>query len=408
MPAAGENAGQRIRVLHVARNYPNSVLARLGLWTQRLVRSTLGFCEAKVVAPVPWCPRIPGLPENFARFRRIERQRWDGEIEAFHPRFLTGPGLALHSVEAGLFYRGIAGRVAAIRQDFPFQLIHAHFVYPDGVAAARLARRFRVPLVITEHAAWRPWLDNFPRVRRQALRTFEQCAFLMTVSRAHRDSIAHFTGDSPKLRVIPNVVDDGVFGLAPGGAGWVQRRILFVGQMRHVKGVDVLLRALRVLRERDRDVQLAIAGESLYEGWRRDQEAFRRLVVDLQLNDRVHFLGGKEPAEVAREMQRSALLVLPSRRESFGVVLAEALACGVPVVATRCGGPEDIVTDEVGVLVPPEDPEAIARGIEKVLDQRQSYDPIHLHRYSVERFGSAAVGGQLVLVYRQALGQAHP
>jgi len=102
-------------------------------------------------------------------------------------------------------------------------------------------------------------------------------------------------------------------------------------------------------------------------------------------------------------MQESALLVLPSRRESLGLVLAEALACGTPVLSTRCGGPEDIVTDEVGVLVPPEDPEALANGIEQLLARRESFEPNRLRAYALERFGFDAVGKRLSALYQEAL-----
>lgn len=401
----GDGSAKRIRVLHVARNYPNSVFPRLGLWTKRIVCSCLDSCKAKVIAPVPYCPALPGLPENFARFRRVERHSWEGQVETFHPRFVTGPGLLLHSFEAIPFYRGIVGQADGIRRDFPFDVIHAHFAYPDGVAAARLAQRYGVPLIITEHASWRPWMDNHPRVRRQALEAFEQCTFLIAVSRALRDSIAQVAGDSPKLRVVPNVVDHVTFCPAQESPAWSERQLLFIGQMRHVKGVDVLLRSLRLLVEWGRPVQLAIVGESFYAGWQRDQDEFRRLVKELDLNERVQFLGGMEPAEVARHIRQSALVVLPSRRESFGVVLAEALACGTPVVSTRCGGPEDFVTGEVGILVPPEDPEALAKGIEQVLANRRSYDPAHLRTYAVQRFGAQAVGSQLSNLYREALSQ---
>jgi glycosyltransferase involved in cell wall biosynthesis len=119
----------------------------------------------------------------------------------------------------------------------------------------------------------------------------------------------------------------------------------------------------------------------------------------------VQFVGKKLPPELTRYMQESAVLVLPSRAESLGLVLVESLACGTPVVATRCGGPEDIVDDQVGVLVAPEDPEALARGIEQVIDQRDRYDPALLRRRALERFGIEVVGRRLRDVYENVIGQ---
>jgi glycosyltransferase involved in cell wall biosynthesis len=402
VPTQGSQPVARMRILCLARNYPNNELQRLGLWTEQLVRSCSDFCETKVIAPVPYCPPLPVFP-TYARFRRIKPHEWAGGIEVFHPRFLVGPGYWLHPTESFMYYLGVVRLVERLRRGFPFDLIHANFVFPDGWVAARLGRRFGVPVIISEQAFWRPWMDHYATVRRQAVWAARESMFVVAVSRALRDSIAHFTGESEKLKVIPNVVDGSIFAPAQNGRRSAEDRILFVGIMRLVKGVDVLLKAMRILVDRGRDVKLAIVGESFYENYRRDLQLFERLMKDLQLESRVQFLGPKSPTEVAAEMQASALVVLPSRRETFGVVLAEALACGTPVVATRCGGPEDIVNDQVGVLVPPEDSEALARGIEHVLDNRASYDPAKLRAYSLEKFGAETVGRSLAALYREAL-----
>ena len=99
-------------------------------------------------------------------------------------------------------------------------------------------------------------------------------------------------------------------------------------------------------------------------------------------------------------MAESALLVLPSRAESFGAVLVEALACGTPVVATRCGGPEDIVRDGLGVLVPSGDPDALGHGILAVLKGRGSYTPEKLRRDALMRFSWDRIVNDVHSVYR--------
>lgn len=392
-----------LKVLCIARSFPNSVLPRLGLWTERLVQSCAGSADVKVIAPVPYWPPLP-VPASYARFRKVELRERRGEIDVFHPRFLAGPGSIFQRLEAWPFYAGIAQCAAAVRATFPFELIHAHFIYPDGWAAARLARRYRVPLIVTEHAAWHPWFDDRPGDRRMGLAAAAQSTFLVAVSNALRSTMADFLDvGSEKLRVIPNAVDTQIFTRAPGPGGGVSNRLLFVGIMRHVKGMDILLRAIRILLDRGRTVKLAVVGESFYAAYQRDYERIRQLVTELRLDATVEFLGGMPPAEVAREMQRSALLVLPSRRETFGAVLAEALACGIPVVSTKCGGPEEIVNESVGVLVPPEDPEALAEGIAAVLDRRAAYDPARLRAYAEARYDIRGVGRQYAELYSSAI-----
>src|SRR5260370_25664697 len=102
-------------------------------------------------------------------------------------------------------------------------------------------------------------------------------------------------------------------------------------------------------------------------------------------------------------MQESGVLVLPSRRESSGMVLVEGIAGGTPVVATRCGGAEDIVNDKVGVLVPLEDPAALATGIADVIDHRDRYDREELHAYAVEKFSWERIAAKVMGLYAEAV-----
>jgi len=391
-----------MRVLCVSRNFPNPLLPRLGLWADRLLRACTPACDFKVIAPIPYAPPLPGF-HAYTRFRAVPPSRWDDGVEVFHPRFLTAPGQWLHGVEHATQYFP-AERVAdRIRTEFPFDLVHAHFTYPDGVVGARLAERYTVPLIISEHALWEPWMEHHPRVRRHAVRAAARASFHLAASQAARDSIARFTGDSPRLRIVPNLVDERTFRLPAAGTARDSKRLLFVGLIRRVKGVDVLLHALRRLLDAGRDLRLKVVGDSFYESYRREIEGLKMLSRELRVADRVEFAGGKPSAEVAVEMGASAALVLPSRRESFGAVLAEALACGTPVVATDCGGPRDIVSEAVGTLVPPEDPAALALGIERVLTRAASYEPARLRAHSLERFGSQRIAARMIDVYREAL-----
>jgi len=393
-------------VLVLSRAFPNNVFTLLGLWAARIVAATGDVADAKVVSPVPWCPPVPGLPAYYSDYRRVARHDWSVDAEVFRPRFIAGPGLALYNVEPAFYYAGVRRTVARIRRDFPFDLVHAHFVYPDGVVAARIAREYDVPLVITEHAPWGPWLDESPLVRRQTVWAAERSAAHVVPSTAVLRSVERYRPADARMRVVPNVVDDSVFTLASDDPPRDPRQILFAGAVRHVKGVDVLLQAIRLLADRGCDAHLVVVGEPFYAAYRREEERLRALALELGLGGSVRFAGPQQPHELARTMQTSAVVVLPSRAESFGVVLAEALACGTPVVATRCGGPEDIVDDSVGVLVPPEDPESLADGLAHVLGSRDGYDARTLSATALERYGTAAVGRRYGEIYAEVLGVA--
>ncbi|HEV3330988.1 MAG TPA: glycosyltransferase [Bryobacteraceae bacterium] len=392
-----------LRVLVLSRSYPNNVMELLGLWVQGLVRESTRFSEVKVISPVPYCPPFPHIPENYSRLRRVARRRWDDGVEVFHPRFLVGPGNSTHQIESLLYRAAIRKSVARLWRDFQFDLIHAHFTYPDGVVATHLGRRYGVPVVITEQNPWGPWMDQYAGIRRRAVWAARQSARQIAISAAVRRTIENHTGHLPQITIIPDGVDGSVFTVPENGTERLKEQILFVGAIRPVKGVDILLRALRILAHKGRSTNLVLIGEAYYGAYRQEEIRLRKLTSELNLEDRVRFAGKQPFPELVRQMQRSAALVLPSRAESLGMVLVEALACGTPVVATRCGGPEDIVTNQVGMLVAPEDPEALAKGIEHVLDHQADYDPARLRAHALANFGLESVGRRLADVYHEAV-----
>jgi glycosyltransferase involved in cell wall biosynthesis len=391
---------RRPRVLVLSRNYPNPALPTLGIWTARMVQASRSCADPVVVAPVPWVP--PGLPdEPFGRYRAIPRSRSDDGVDVHHPRVPQFPGYALHGTEAPLAYPFIRRLTDRLHAERPFDLIHAHFIYPDGVIAARLGARYGIPVLTTEHASWLPWLVDYPRVRRSVERALLNIRLITTVSDAVRQQAEDIAKGAAPVAVLPNVVDDDVFTL--GAETRDPNQLVFVGVVRRVKGLDVLVRALALLAPERPALRLLVVGNPYYRAYRRDEEAVRRLIGELGLENRIRFAGQASPRETAVALRSSALLVLPSRRESFGVVLIEALACGTPVVATRCGGPDEILTSDVGHLAPPDDPPALARAIAEALDAAPSRDPRRLREYAVSRFGRRAVGERIADAYARVL-----
>lgn len=391
-----------LKVLVLSRNYPNNVMEQLGLWVAGLTRQIAESCEVRVISPVPYCPAALGFLE-YGRFRKIKRKRWDGPILVYHPRMVVGPGYSLYRFEAAAYELGIRKLVTRIRREFQFDLIHAYFGYPDGVVAARLGQQYAVPVITTEQALWRPWMDNYPSVRRAAVKAASSYAFHIAVSSALRDSVIEFTGKRENMHVIPNGVDEECFRLLNDEARRKLNQVLYVGVLNFNKGLDVLLHAMQILVQQKPQARLILLGGFHYRNTRLQGERIQRMAHDLGLDAHVEFVGMKSPADVARYMQESALLVLPSRRESFGSVLVEALACGTPVVATRCGGPEDIVNDSVGRLVSPGNAEELADAIGSVMNHRNRYVALELRKYALDRFSWPLLANRTMDLYREAL-----
>lgn len=392
-----------MKVLTISRNYPNDVLPGLGLWVKELVQATAELIEQKVVAPVPYVPPLPRLPEDYARFRRIPPYEQKDGTGVTHPRILTGPGQLFFDFEAKSYYWTVFRHVDEVRQEFPFDLIHAHLAYPDGVVAVRLGRRYQVPVIITEHAMWQPWMENYPRVRRQSVWAVQNCSYQIVASGPQKDSITQVTDLTEKVRIITYGLDPAVFFAPTAEEQRNPNQILFVGRLEPVKALHILIQAFAQLVKNRPEARLVLVGASLYEIRNPEEQRLRALVEELGLVDSVEFAGFKPPVEVAEIMRESALLALSSHRESFGSVLIEALACGTPIVATLCGGPEDVVNDQVGLLVPTEDVDAFASAMDHILNHRDRYPPARLSAYAQENYSWERIAKQTVSLYQEAL-----
>ena len=368
-----------------------------------MVAKCATWCDLKVIAPVPYCPPLP-LPSYYSRFRRIERESKDNNIEVYHPRFFVGFGRSLYCTEAVSYWAGIRSLTDRLFSECSFDLIHAHFTFPDGVVGAQLAKRYGVPLVITEHALWQAALLNeSPVVRRQTVWAAKRADAQIAVSEAVRKSIVKFTGQPEKIHVIPIGVDDSVFIPLLDEGKRKNQQIVFVGFLNFNKGVDILLKAMKQLVQKHDTLKLVLVGGAVYRNTRMQGNRLQQLAQDLGLSRHVKFLGMKSEPEVAQYMRESALLVLPSHRESFGSVLVEALASGIPVVSTFCGGPEDIVHETVGRLVPKNDVQALAGAIEDVIENREKFPPNSLRKHAMEQFSWDKVAGKTALLYDKVL-----
>lgn len=265
-------------------------------------------------------------------------------------------------------------------------LLHAH-VYHAGVAALLAGRRYRLPVVVSEHSSHfllgtLPWL-----ARRRAALVFRHADVVCPVSHALCDAI-RAAGMDGHFEVVPNVVDDGLFQLAdePGPSrGSDRKTILVVAGLQPVKGVDRLLSALPELRRRRADFSVVIIGD----GPQRSE--YERAAELAGVSRFVEFLGNQPAAAVAGALRDAAFLVAPSVTETFGVVLVESLLSGRPVVATRTGAIPEVVNDENGILVAPDDPMALVEGLDAMLDRYSSYDPVRLRQDAERRFGRAMV-----------------
>jgi glycosyltransferase involved in cell wall biosynthesis len=272
----------------------------------------------------------------------------------------------------------------------PPDVIHAHAALWGGHAAMVCARELGIPYMVTEHSS-AVLTGRLNEIEQQdAAAVYDGAAAVVAVSDALAKSVDALAGRAV-ARVVPNAVDIGYFHLPPSRRRTMPFTFLAVLDLARHKNVEILIRAFARLRARNPRVRLVVAGAG------KNERRLRRLTQSLHAQRVVQFAGALPRWQVRQWMWDANALVLPSDAETFGVVLIEALSTGLPVIATRCGGPEEIVTPDVGTLVERNDEEALLRAMEEQLSRR--VDPLALRESARRRFDYPVIAERLRALY---------
>jgi glycogen(starch) synthase len=284
---------------------------------------------------------------------------------------------------------------AALRSALPggrieADLVHGHVGTYGGWVACRLARP-DARIVVTEHASFLARILRQPEARRMYQEVLERADEFLCVSEVLRERLAQsFPALADKLSVVPNVVD--AAGLAPRQEPPAAlKRWLFLGHLAAGKGVPELMEAFARALVEEPDLRLTLAGWGVPAVVAELREQAARLGVA----ERVEFLPPQPPSAVPELLRTHDLLVHPSKYETFGMTVVEAMAVGTPVLVTRCGGPEETLAGlepAAGRLIEvSDDPQVIVDGYRRMRGELEVLDPERVRAEVERRYGRAAV-----------------
>ena len=361
-----------MRILTTTQVFPSSAHPLHGVFVRERMARVARMHEVKAVVPMPYFPGSELLRPGYRP--RAAPHGWQAGIETWYPRYFNIPRYL--KVMDGFWYALSAlATVRRVRRTFDFDVIDAHFAYPDGVGAALLALWFRKPFVIT----LRGTIGKYSRLgwgRHQLAWALGRATRIISVCGYLKEKAVCLGIPESKIHVIPNGVDVGRFypvdraearrelGLPPDA-----KVIVSVGHIVERKGFHHVISVLPRILERHPGVMLVIVGGPGVEGDYTD--VLERLIRSLALDGRVVMAGRQEPERIRLYLNSADVFCLATHGEGWANVLMEAMACGVPVVTTRVGGNAEVVSsDEVGVLVDPGDRGQLGRALDLALTRR--------------------------------------
>ena len=384
-----------MKILTFSTLYPNAARQGHGIFVETRLRQLLasGKVESRVVAPVPWFPSCNPRFGEYALHASVPHEERRHGIHILHPRYLVLPKIGM-TLAPFLLAQSVKSVIERVLAQYPFDLIDAHYFYPDGVAAVALGRYFGKPVVITARGTDVNLIPRYRLPRQMILWAARHAAGMITVARALKDRLVALGVPAERIEALRNGVDLQLFRPIDREDG--RRRLGFrrtillsVGNLVPLKGHDLAIRALRLLPESD----LVIVGNGP------ERAALGVLAQESGVSDRVTFAGVLAQEELRQYYGAADVLVLASSREGWANVLLESMACGTPVVATDVGGSREVVAaPEAGVLVAERTPEALANAVRGLFAR---YPDRGATRRYAEGFGwGATTAGQLALFSR--------
>jgi glycosyltransferase involved in cell wall biosynthesis len=356
-----------MRVLGLTNLYPSPLSPHLATFNRHLFRVLGERNPVRLIVPIPWTVEARAWWSGKAALPAGRTAVVDG-LSIDYPRFYFPPKL-LQRTYGKLFERSVRDVFQRRVDQFRPDLVYAPWAYPDGWAAVRLARMVGLPVVIQVLGSDVLLLTRNRKRRQLTFEALRAADGVVAVSRDLADRVIAGGVDPEKVQVLYGGIDPTSF--YPGSKLKARRRVglgppgdpvlLYVGRLSEEKGVDVLIDACSILAKAGVRFHCHIIGPGPLAG------PLAARAARLELRDRVEFHGPKPQSELPDWYRASDAFVLPSHSEGVPNVLLEAAACGLPCVASRVGGVQEISDRGDIQLVQPADPVALAGAIREVL-----------------------------------------
>lgn len=304
-----------------------------------------------------------------------------------------------------LCFRAYREFEAYVKEHGKPDVIHAHSVFWGGIVAAHISKRAGIPFVITEHLTDFVTGKFVPSDKKAALKVFQSSAQNIVVSTGFKTLLCKTLGlPEAKFSVIPNMVAPVFFNPSRVLEKKIQAPAFFTNSfISERKNIDLILRSFKIVLDKYPNASLWIGGDAVRDQDQKYKGELLQLSSFLNLKDRVIFLGPLSREEVRKTIAKSDIFLLASKFETFGVVLIEALAGGIPVISTDSTGPRDIINGDNGLLVSSFSEKDLSEAMLSMVENYGRYNSGTIIDHCKNNFSEEVIVGKLLGVYRKAV-----
>jgi glycosyltransferase involved in cell wall biosynthesis len=332
-------------------------------------------------------PRFQGIPELPAN-------------RAFHYPFLKQKQFRKNKNFSMMLNGYLFHFEKLIKQGWKPDMIHAQATYPAGIIAAEIHKKYAIPYMITEHQVF--LLHGYSgKIIRKIKDALEHAKKVASISKDKtRFILMHNILCDPVL--VGNLVDEEFFRIIPNAGKEPIFTVLIVASSSYLKDLYTFYRAMKIVLDQGLRIRIIVAGQGT---WGDLKEEYRKFAEDLGILEHIVYQDIVKREDMPALYNSADVFVLTSIAEGLPVSVLEALACGIPVVSTRCGGVEDIIDDENGVLVPIRDHEGIARHVVGIYEGALVFSRNRIREKIVKQMGREAFGKRIKDLYSEIIGK---
>lgn len=273
-------------------------------------------------------------------------------------------------------------------------IIHVHCGLYGGIVAKLIKDKYSIPYVITEHSSivMNHLLDDYHKKLLKV--AYNNSNKLISVGGKLKEAMKIYT--NKEIVVIPNIVDTSVFRYEANQKD-LKFKFVSVSMLKSDKNIELLLRAFENAFKNCEQIGLMVIGDGP------ERYKLEKLAEELDIKKQVEFLGAVERRNLPKYLQRASAFALPSNYETFGVAYIEALACGLPIITTKCGGPEDFYEEKLGYIIPKGDMQALSIAMSDMVINYDRFKKDEISKYIKEKFSKKVIIKKIREVYLETI-----